>query len=144
MGNVASGTSLGDLDPHQYPALFLSASLESDPADCAKRPVLRAWQVTWDPLADILELACNGIRPALGEECPIQVRIDRAGPVLVEVHDAAGQSVRRLLDAQVAAEARMLTWNGRNDSGEPVAAGVYFVLARVPGGRQVKKLAVIR
>jgi len=142
--DVASGASLGGLDPYRYPSLSLRAVMESDPADCAMRPILRAWQVTWEPLADILELACNSIRPALGEECRMQIRMDRAGPVRVEVHDAAGQSVRVLLDAELPAEARMLSWNARNEAGQLVATGVYFVAARVPGGRRVRKLAVIR
>jgi hypothetical protein len=144
LAGVDSGASLAGLDPFRYPSLSLRAVMESDPADCAKRPILRAWQVSWDPLADILEIACNSIRPALGEECLMQIRIDRAGPVRVEVHDAAGQSVKVLLDADVPAEARLVSWNAHNEAGAVVAPGVYFVVARVPGARRVRKLAVIR
>ena len=144
LADVASGASLEALDPYRCPSLSLRAVMESDPADCAKRPILRAWQVTWDPLHDILDIACNSIRPALGEECLMQLRMDRPGPARVEVHDAAGQSVKVLLDADLPAEARLVSWNARNEAGVVVAPGVYFVVARVPGGRRVKKLAVIR
>ena len=144
LSNVAPGASLESINPYSYPSLVLRAVIESDPADCAKRPILRAWQVTWEPLVDVLEITCNGIRPALGEECHMQIRMDRAGSALVEVHDAAGQAVKVLLDENLPAEARMVSWDGRNRVGDLVAAGVYYVVAKVPGGRRVKKLAVIR
>lgn len=144
LANASPVASLAGIGAWQHPSLILRARLESDPADCDLKPVLRAWQVTWDPLADILTLACNGIRPALGESCQMQLRVDRAGPARLEVHDAAGQRVRTLVDAPVPAEARLVAWDGRNDRGEIVSAGVYFVVARVPGGRLVKRLAVIR
>jgi len=144
LADVAPGTSLDSLDPYRYPSLALRASLESDPGDCARRPVLRAWQVTWEPLHDVLEITCNSIRPALGEECLMQIRMDRAGPARVEIHDAAGQSVKVLVDGVLPAEARLMSWDGRNAGGSLVAAGVYFVVAKVPGGRRVKKLAVTR
>lgn len=143
--NVRSGDSLAAVDPFRYPALRLSASLFSDPADCAASPALLAWGVTWEPLVEVIALACNSIRPRLGEACALQLRVPTAGRARVAVHDASGQEVKVLLDEEVAAEARLLAWRGENDRGDVVAPGVYFVAARIPGGaREVKRLAVIR
>jgi flagellar hook assembly protein FlgD len=75
----------------------------------------------------------------------MQVKVDKAGRVRVIVHDAAGQQVRRLVDDDLDARALFLSWDGRNDRGEAVATGVYFVSAAVPGGKtRVRRLAVIR
>ncbi len=142
--DVPGAKSVARLDPYKYPSLTLRVALESDPADCDKRPILKAWEVRWEPMESVTMLNCNSIRPQLGEICTIQVRVKKAGRVKVAVHDAAGQSVNILLDKEVPAEALLLTWDGRNEHGELVAPGVYFVVVRVPGGRQVRRLAVLR
>ncbi len=144
LAGVPSGAPLGSIDPFHHPALMLRATLSSNPADCALRPVLSAWQVRWEPLVDVIEVACNSLRPALGERCAMELRVERPGPVKVEVHDAAGQLVATLVDGELPAEARMFSWDGRNRQGEIVAAGVYFVVAKVPGGHRVRRLAVVR
>lgn len=141
--NVKSGDSLASISPYDHTALVLRATLDSDPG-CTFRPALTAWEVTWEPQAGVVDLGCNGIRPDLGEKCRIVVGVPRPGRVKVDVHDAAGQAVRVLLDEDSPAEARLLLWDGRNEQEQVVAAGVYFVTARVPGGKQVERLAVIR
>ena len=45
LSNVASGVSLADIDPLQYPSLRLRASLSS--AAGGATPALDGWQVTW-------------------------------------------------------------------------------------------------
>jgi flagellar basal-body rod modification protein FlgD len=106
--------------------------------------VLRTWQVSWEPLVDTILVSCNAIRPARGDVCRMQVRVERAGRAVVEVHDAAGQRVKTLLDGEVGAGAQLVAWDGRAEDGAVVAAGGYFVNARVPGGRRVVRVAVLR
>ena len=38
----------------------------------------------------------------------------------------------------------IVTWNGRNHSGESVASGVYLLLIQSSSGKRLEKLAVIR
>lgn len=52
-----------------------------------------------------------------------------AEPGEIEVIDASGRVVRRL-----PAAAGEVTWDGRDDSGAPTAAGVYFVRHETPNG----------
>ncbi len=144
LANVPSGASLAGINPLAHASLVLRATLESDPADCDQRPILRAWQASWEPLVDVILVSCNAIRPALGEVCKMQVRVERPGRAVVEVHDAAGQLVTTLLDGEVGAGAQLVGWDGRGRTSGMVAPGVYFLHARVPGGRRVVRVAVLR
>lgn len=69
------------------------------------------------------------------EEFPVEARGSRirivvpgAGTARLSVLDVAGRHVRSLLDAHVAAPlTREITWDGDDDTGRRVAAGVYFL-----------------
>jgi hypothetical protein len=141
---IASGASIADLDPFACQRLKLRATLSSDPADCGQRPILEAWQVDWVPNPELLTLDRNGFRPDRGETVNAQVRVDQPGRVIVRVHDAAGQSIKLLLDGDQPAQATLVVWDGRNERGEKVAPGVYFMSAGVPGAGKVKRVAVLR
>jgi len=144
LANVKSGASLASLDAYRYHSIKLRALLVSDPADCSKRPTLEGWQVTWEPLPQVLELDRNAIRPKAGQRVQGQVRVDQAGHVTVRVHDAAGQAVKLLLDDDLPAQAAFVVWDGHNERGETVAPGIYFISAEVPGAVKVRRVAVIR
>ena len=50
-----------------------------------------------------------------------------AGDVEVSVYNVLGQVVQHLVQAEKAPGRYFLQWNGRDDSGRPLASGVYFV-----------------
>jgi hypothetical protein len=64
----------------------------------------------------------------------------------VRVVDVQGRTVRTLADgASFAAGRATLTWDGRNDAGLPIGAGVYFVrLKTADGTEDVRKLELLR
>ena len=63
-------------------------------------------------------------------ELSFALALDRDGPVRVRVFSSAGRRVADLLDAWMPAGTHRLSWSGRDVSGSPAAAGVYFVQAR--------------
>jgi M6 family metalloprotease-like protein len=67
-----------------------------------------------------------------------------AGAVRLDVHDAAGRRVRRLLDAWRPAGRQSVIWDGRDDQGRGAASGVYWVRASGPGGRALLKATLVR
>ncbi len=69
---------------------------------------------------------------------------DAGGPARVRVLDVAGRVVRTLQDGPLAAGEHVLTWDLSSDSGRPVAAGLYFVRATLPGGVHSQRLIVVR
>ncbi len=77
-----------------------------------------------------LRVASNPVR---GSAARISLTVARAGEVEVRVCDIAGRRVRELLRGNSGAGTREVEWDGRDDAGAPVKAGVYFVRARLPG-----------
>ena len=63
--------------------------------------------------------------------CRIAFSASRSGPVEVELYDAQGRRVRRLLQGWSPGGAQSVVWDGRGETGGGVAAGIY--LARVSG-----------
>jgi flagellar hook assembly protein FlgD len=66
-----------------------------------------------------------------------------ASPVRVSVLDLAGRAVRVLDAGNLGAGAHVLGWDGHDDAGRPVPAGIYFASLEAGGARQVRKVAVL-
>lgn len=56
----------------------------------------------------------------------IRFSLRESSPVQMEIYNLAGQKVRTLLNANMAAGNHIVTWNGLDNSGKPVSSGVYF------------------
>lgn len=67
-----------------------------------------------------------------------------AGPVEVTVYGPDGRRVRVLWQGSAAAGTWTGAWDGRDDSGRAVAAGIYLVRARAEGGSAVTRVALVR
>jgi hypothetical protein len=72
-----------------------------------------------------LTAAPNPFNPAT----TLRFRTGAAGAVRLTVYDARGRQVRMLVNQQLSAGEHAARWDGRDDAGRAVAAGVY--LARV-------------
>lgn len=68
--------------------------------------------------------------------------LDTSGPIEIHVHDAGGRRVRTLVRAPVGAGRHEINWDGRDDAGRFLAAGVYHILLR-SGGRVSTAKAVL-
>ncbi|MDX2475570.1 MAG: FlgD immunoglobulin-like domain containing protein [Candidatus Krumholzibacteria bacterium] len=66
----------------------------------------------------------------------ISFEMATAGHARLAIYDAAGRHVRTLVDGQRAAGSHAMTWDGRDNSGQSAAAGVY--LYRFEAGRSVQ------
>ena len=64
---------------------------------------------------------------------PFLYRTTDGGPVRVAVYDARGQLVSTLALGSQPPGQRLITWNGCDEGGRPVASGVYVV--RLDSGR---------
>ncbi|MBC8424532.1 hypothetical protein H8E07_10445 [bacterium] len=52
--------------------------------------------------------------------------LHRPGRVSLDIHDAAGRRVARLVDEPMPVGSHVVEWNGRGDDGRAVPSGVYF------------------
>ncbi len=67
----------------------------------------------------------------------IQYQIGRAGQVQLFLYNVTGQRVRRLAEGSQAAGLHSIVWNGRDDAGNRLPGGIYFLELRA--GRQVRE-----
>jgi hypothetical protein len=65
-----------------------------------------------------------------------------AGPIRLEVFDVAGRRVAEVYSGRPAPGVYRVHWDGRSDSGEPLAGGVYLVRLASGVGRVVKRLVL--
>lgn len=83
----------------------------------------------------------NGREVQLATDAPVRGALELPGAsseVVVNIHDAAGQLVKRLVLGAQPAGTVPFTWNGLDDSGAALAAGTYRLEARaVMDGKEV-------
>lgn len=82
--------------------------------------------------AKALVLAAAGANPFRGH-LELLLAVDAPQQVAVEVYDIAGRRVRTLATSLAARDVSTLRWDGRDDAGRQVPAGVYLVRARGEG-----------
>ena len=95
------------------------------------------------PLPPRLRLATPVPNP-FNPRTELAYAVPRPGHAVVAVYDLAGRRVRTLVDGPQAAGERTVTWDGRDDTGREVPAGVYFARLQVDGRTAVRKLALVR
>jgi alpha-beta hydrolase superfamily lysophospholipase len=74
----------------------------------------------------------------------LTARLDRSGPAQLEILDPRGRRVRALLDGALGAGARTVTWDGRDDQGRSVAAGIYVARLTSAGQAATTRLVLVR
>jgi len=75
----------------------------------------------------------------------ITYQLDQPGQVELTVFDLQGRQVRTLLSGQSKdAGSHVMEWAGKNDSGNQVASGVYFLTLKSDSRIQTQKMVLIR
>ncbi len=77
-------------------------------------------------------------------ETRIVYELPRSAHVTVRVYNAIGQVIRTLVDARQRAGSHAVMWNGQNEFGQPVAAGIYFYELQAGDFHQIKKMVLMR
>lgn len=106
-----------------------------------------------DPVCDLSAVPGTGVVEALGDAYPnpfnphttISFDLPKQAAVSLRVFDVSGRLVRVLLDGEIVAGGhREVTWSGRDESGQQVAAGVYFYRLDADGYSETKSMALIK
>jgi len=82
----------------------------------------------------------------------IEFTLAKSGFVSLSIYDLLGRKVRTLASEHLPSGYKSVLWDGRNDSGEDVASGIYFYRIKVEdpasGGvgdfSQIKKLVLLK
>jgi len=93
------------------------------------------------PKAFALKFA--GQNPAPGR-ANIELALPTASPVDVRVHDVRGAVIRHLAEGSLEAGVHRLPWDGRDEGGRRVPAGVYFVSATAGRDRGNVRVVMLR
>jgi glucose/arabinose dehydrogenase len=88
------------------------------------------------PIGRMMEASLSGAPNPFRSSADVWFRLAERAPVTLTVHDLAGRRVRELLRGTAEAGDTRVTWDGRDDSGLSVPAGLYFV--RLDRGRSVE------
>jgi hypothetical protein len=67
----------------------------------------------------------------------------RRAPARVTIYDVAGRRVRALWEGTVDVS-RALAWDGRDDHGDAVSSGIYFVRVVMPSATRTLKLTLVK
>ncbi|MCP4713187.1 MAG: T9SS type A sorting domain-containing protein, partial [Planctomycetes bacterium] len=74
----------------------------------------------------------------------IRFQVSTAGQATLSIHNAAGQLVRTLVDADLQPGQYQAEWDGRNDRQAQVAAGIYFYSLESGDQSLTRKMILLR
>ena len=74
----------------------------------------------------------------------IEFTLARSGFVSLSIYDLLGRKVRTLASKHLPSGYKSVLWDGRNDSGEDVASGIYFYQLRVRDYSETKTLVLLK
>ncbi|MEE9167847.1 MAG: M1 family aminopeptidase [Candidatus Neomarinimicrobiota bacterium] len=123
--------------------------LEIDPEGWVLKELQYAAGLPASPgMAEAFSLSQNYPNP-FNSSTRIPYELTREGAVTLEIIDLAGSAVTRLLVQEGLPGHHVVSWDGRNGNGEPVASGIYICRLRVDTGgggktQKMRKMALIR
>ncbi len=88
--------------------------------------------------------AINIFNPNNGEAGEVAYRLDRSEHVQIYIYDRFGVEVLKLVDEVRSTGPYLDSWEGRNSSGDKVAAGYYNVLLKIGSSTRKLKLVVMK
>jgi hypothetical protein len=74
----------------------------------------------------------------------IEFVLSKSEQVKIEIFNILGEKVKTLMDQHLKAGRQLVEWDGKDESGEEVASGVYFYRLQTKDFTQTKKMVLIR
>jgi hypothetical protein len=127
---------------------FLEGAL-TDPRVAAEtypfdRPTLRSERPTASPAVAPSPAALSTFPNPFRDSSTLSFALSGAGRVEVSVHDVTGALVRRVREGRMDGGAGSVVWDGTDERGRDVPAGVYFYRVRTPAGMETERVVRLR
>jgi glucose/arabinose dehydrogenase len=143
-GNVAAGPARC--------AMALSFNFGNVPASESRTVMLVVRLLDQEPPTDALpetDAVASPLLRALGpvpfrDQLPLAYGLPAGGRARIDVFDVRGRRVRRLVDAEALAGTHRTAWDGHDDGGRPLGAGIYFIRLRTPSGDRSLRVVRVR
>jgi|GEM_PF-3937367 len=74
----------------------------------------------------------------------ISYSLPQDAEVRLDIYNVAGQKVRTLIEENQSAGIHSLVWDGRNDSGQPVASGLYFYRLKAGEFLETRRMTLLK
>ncbi len=74
----------------------------------------------------------------------IKLNLPKAGDVSLKVFNVRGELVRTLVDGQMVAGEHSIIWDGKTNTGNQSASGIYFYETRANGEVKINKMALVK
>ncbi|HHE37647.1 MAG TPA: T9SS type A sorting domain-containing protein [Candidatus Cloacimonetes bacterium] len=74
----------------------------------------------------------------------ISFELMKKGKISIEIYNAKGQKVRKLLDKKMEAGNHQVIWDGLDDQGKRVASGVFFYKISLNDEQLMKKMIMLK
>lgn len=74
----------------------------------------------------------------------IEFYLAKQGNYRLDIYDVLGRKVRSLVNGLQPAGAQRITWDGRDDAGKMVSAGIYFYTLKGENFKQTRKMLMIK
>jgi len=99
-----------------------------------------------DTLPDKIELTCynNVFNPIKGERALIVVELPNQAHIKLGLYNTRGNRIRELADEEKETGRHKYYWNGKNDSGNMIGSGLYFVHIQAGDYKKTKKIVVVK
>ena len=144
MNLVAALADTGYADPAGVPFIYKLTAIDAHGNESAVATLIPTGTLDASgtpALHAFLELA--GANPSRAASA-LRFGLPAAGRVHLAVHDAAGRQVRTLAEGEFPAGQHSAEWDGNEDAGHPVAAGLYFARIDTPGFTATRRIARLR
>ena len=96
-----------------------------------------------DPIASVFALRPGYPNP-FAANTRLQLTLPATERVVARVYNPAGRLVKTLVDSKLPAGVHLVPWDGTNERGNRVPAGVYFVSAEAGADRALRKVVLLR
>jgi flagellar hook assembly protein FlgD len=100
--------------------------------------------VAVDPQTPNRKLAIEAFPNPANPKVSFTLEYAGGGPVWLDIYDVRGRQVRTLIAGRQLGEGSPVVWDGRSDSGESAASGVYFARARYGEEVATVKFALVK
>jgi outer membrane protein assembly factor BamB len=161
-----NSTGAGSPDDHSMLITFSLANLDSG-ATRVEEFALFGYDstlITTDSLAKLINATATYVRERgkeiaslpqafeLGQNFPnpfnantqIRFSVPKASHVKLEVYDILGRKVKTLADENMTAGFKQVVWDGKNESGDKVASGIYFYRIKAADYLTTKKMVLLK